>query len=154
MSAKLKRELELNVLSGGSANEYTKELLLRGLKLLRSIQTTNEAVIDATQKSRGKRSMVLRHRLPYGATLELSLRPKREMVELSERGFKVGALQVARIKTKAKTSYAVLSEDLLAQDLARRVADNPELLIGLVAALERGRRQLLAMIEESTRWLP
>jgi hypothetical protein len=156
MSAKIKRELELKVLSGGTSDEYTGALLLKGLQLLRSILRTNEAVITAVQQSRGKRSAVARHKLPYGAVLELSLLPTRESV-IIPRGSKwkrERVYVVARIKLKSGGRMAVYSEEALAGELAQRIGGNAELLIGLVAMIERARRQLLGMIEEGSRWLP
>ena len=154
MSAKIKRELELKVLSGATASEYTGTLLLKGLRLLRSILSTNEDVITAVQKSRGKRSLYARHKLPYGAVLELSLKPVRDKVTVQERGFKKLRSVFARIKLKSGNRMAVYSEEALVGELNTRIAGDPELLVGLVSMIERARRQLLGMIEEGSRWLP
>lgn len=153
MSAKIKRELELKVLGGDSASEYAATLLGQGFEVLRKLRLANTETLSAAIDSRSARSQWLRHRLPYGATLEIALDPQLKLERLSTTYGKQTYLVAGRIRLRS--GAAVLkTHGELPRELAARVKGNAEVLIGMVSAVERARRQILTLIEEGSRWLP
>lgn len=155
MSARVKRELQVAVLSGNedAVREYVHKQIHAGLTVFRELKATNRSAVEAALTSRSKRAQAIRHKLPYGWVVELNL-PK---------GVPFAYVRPPRSKARAvfpkPKSPGRLPEpgsdvSQLTEELCRRVKTDVEALLALLVFLDRARRQVLVLVEEGTRWLP
>lgn len=154
MSARVKRELQVAVLSGSedTVREYVRKQILAGLTVFRELMLSNRTAVDAALTSRSKRAQAIRHKLPYGWVVELNLQkgvPFAYMRPPRSKARAVFPKPAPRGRLPLEPGGAVKQ---LPEELCLRVKTDVDALLALLVFLDRARRQVLTLVEEGTRW--
>lgn len=140
----LEEQLALEALGDDQAVE---RIYLAGLRTLASLRDSLDEAVHAALEKRNKRSYYVLCKLPGGVRLQFFLQ------HLAYTNEKFLQNPLVQRTTRRGGCAQSTSPEICARILAETTKNDVRRAVKIVDALERARRQLFALAEESTRWL-
>ena len=141
--------MALAALSGAPAS--VPELIHRALLAFVGVRNACDSMTRGLLAGGSARRAYVAARLPYGAKLRLPLGAYGLRTNRHGRKERHHAALV-RITMRTGTTQETQDTKTAAQMLAARVEANPDAAVRILMAIERARKQVLALAEENTRW--
>lgn len=144
MKARVEREMAVAALSG--SDEQIRELIEGGLRSFVGVRSTCYSMMKSVLAVAHKRRHYVATRLPYGANLKI-------LLYAPSSTFPAGR-EVPIIEITLRSGGTASTQDAMSASgmLTERIRGNPAAAVKVLLAIERARRQVLALAEEGTRW--